>query len=95
MDHFEKFEEQLLDSYESTLAAEGKEICEEIDSMYGDNDKLLVEKADTYCLFSRLLKEDEIDKKLREKCEKYLDDERNYRHIKITLEDISRSRKRV
>ena len=95
MDHFEKFEEQLLDSYESTLAAEGKEICEEIDSMYGDNDKLLVEKADTYCLFSRLLKEDEIDKKLRERCEKYLDDLRNYRSIKITLEDLSRPRKRV
>ena len=95
MDHFEKFEEQLLDSYESTLAAEGKEICEEIDSMYGDNDKLLVEKADTYCLFSRLLKEDEIDTKLREKCEKYLNDIRNYEHIKLTLNDISKSRKRV
>ena len=95
MDHFKKFEEQLLDSYESTLAVEGREICEEIDSMYGDNFNLLISKADSYCLFSRLLKEDEIDKKLREKCEKYLDDERNYRHIKITLEDISRSRKRV
>ena len=95
MDHFEEFEEQLISSYESTLAAEGREICEEIDSMYGDNDKLLVEKADAYCLFSRLLKEDEIDKKLREKCEKYLDDKRNYRHIKIILEDISKSRKKV
>ena len=95
MDHFEKFEKQLLDSYESTLALEGKEICEEIDSMYGDNFDLLVEKADSYCLFSRLLKEDEIDKKLREKCEKYLKDSRNYRSIKISLEDISISRKRV
>ena len=72
MDHFEKFEEQLLSSYESTLAAEGREICEEIDSMYGNNDKLLVAKADAYYFFSRLLKEDEIDKNLREKCEKYL-----------------------
>ena len=95
MDHFEKFEEQLLDIYKSTLAAEGREICEEIDSMYGDNFKLLISKADSYCLFSRLLKEDEIDKKLRERCEKYLDDLRNYRSIKITLEDLSRSRKRV
>ena len=95
MDHFEKFEEQLLDSYESTLAAEGREICEEIDLIYGDDFKLLVEEADTYCLFSRLLKEDEIDKKLCEKCEKYLDDLRKYKSIKTTLEDISRSRKRV
>ena len=95
MDHFEKFEEQLLDSYESTLAAEGREICEEIDSMYGDTFKLLVAKAESYCLFSRLLKKDEIDKKLREKCEKYLKDSRNYRSIKNSLEDLSRSRKRV
>ena len=95
MDHFQKFEEQLLSSYESTLAAEGREICEEIDSMYGDNDKLLIEKADTDCLFSRLLKEDKIDKKLREKCEKYLKDSRNYRSIKISLRGVSRSRKRV
>ena len=95
MDHFEKFEEQLLDIYKSTLAAEGREICEEIDSMYGDNFKLLISKADSYCLFSRLLKEDEIDKKLRERCEKYLDDLINYRSIKITLEDLSRPRKRV
>ena len=27
MDQFEKFENQLISSYESTLAAEGKEIC--------------------------------------------------------------------
>ena len=95
MDHFKKFEEQLLDSYESTLAVEGREICEEIDSMYGDNFNLLISKADSYCLFSRLLKEDEINTKLREKCEKYLNDSRNYRSIKISLEDISRSKKRV
>ena len=32
MDHFEKFEEQLLNSYESTLAVEGEEICKEVES---------------------------------------------------------------
>ena len=30
MDHFEKFEEQLISSYESTLAAEGKEIYKKL-----------------------------------------------------------------
>ena len=93
MDHFEKFEEQLISSYESTLAAEGREICEEIDSIYGDNVKLLVAKADTYCLFSRLLKEDEIDKKLREKCEKYLSTMNKYRYIQNHFEYLFRSRK--
>ena len=33
MDHFEKFENQLLSSYESTLAVEGEEICKEVDSI--------------------------------------------------------------
>ena len=34
MDHFEKFENQLLSSYESTLAVEGREICKEVDSTH-------------------------------------------------------------
>ena len=33
MDNFEKFENQLLISYESTLAVEGAEICKEVDSL--------------------------------------------------------------
>ena len=94
MDQFEKFEEQLISSYETTLASEGREICEIIDSMYGDNYKLLVEKANAYCLFSILL-ENEIDKKLRERCEKYLDDIRNYRNIKDDFDILSKKRKMV
>ena len=34
MDPFEKFENQLLSSYESTLAVEGEEICKEVDSIF-------------------------------------------------------------
>ena len=30
MDHFEKFEKQLISSYESTLEAEGREISKEL-----------------------------------------------------------------
>ena len=30
MDDFEKFEKQLISSYESTLAVEGREICEKL-----------------------------------------------------------------
>ena len=56
MEHLEKFEEQLIDSYESTLAAEGKEICEEIDSSLGDDIDLFREKARTYCYLCTSLK---------------------------------------
>ena len=95
MNHFEKFENQLISSYESTLAVEGEEICKEVDSILEDNDELLVEKANAYCLFCTDPKRVNIDEKLFERCKKYLDDIRNYRDIKYTLENISRTRKMV
>ena len=95
MDHFEKFDKQLISSYESTLALEGREICKEVDSILGDNDDLLIEKANTYCLFCTNPKRFYIDAKLVERCKKYLDNMRNYRDIKYTLEIISKTRKKV
>ena len=95
MSHFEKIENQLIDSYESTLAVEKSEICKEIDSILEDDIDLIREKALAYCLLCKDLKKDALDAKLIERCKKYLDDFRNYRNIKYTLEDISRSRKMV
>ena len=95
MSDFEKFEEQLLSSYESTLAVEGKEICEEVDSLFSDDINLIREKANVYCLRCTSFKKDVIDPKLFKRCEKYLDVLRNYNHIKNALEDISRLRKKV
>ena len=94
MNHFEKFENQLLSSYESTLAEEGSEICKEVDSLIQDDHELLIENANAYCLFLTDPKRD-IDKNLIDKCEKYLKDLRNFRDIKNTLDHISRSRKMV
>ena len=95
MDHFEKFENQLLSSYESTLAVEGREICKEVESLIKDDHELLIEKANAYCLFCTDPKRVDIDKNLFERCKKFLDNLRNYRNIKLTLEDISRKRKMV
>ena len=95
MDHFEKFDKQLLSSYESTLALEGREICKEVDSILGDDFDLLRYKANAYCLFCTDPKRVDIDAKLVERCKKYLDDMRNYRDIKSTLEHISITRKQV
>ena len=93
MDHFETIEDRLISSYESTLAVEGREICEEVDSILEDDVDLIREKALAYCLLCKDLKKDALDAKLIERCKKYLDDFRNYNHIKNTLRDISRSRK--
>ena len=95
MDNFEKFENQLLSSYESTLAVEGAEICKEVDSLNQDDHELLIEKAKAYCLFCTDRKRVDIDAKLVDRCRKFLKDIRNFRDIKDTLEDISRIRKAV
>ena len=81
MDHFEKFDKQLISSYESTLAVEGREICKEVDSILEDDDELLVEKANAYCLFCTDPKRVNIDEKLFERGKKYLDDIRSYSDI--------------
>ena len=65
MDHFEKLDNQLLSSYESTLAVEGAEICKELDSLNQDDHELLIEKAKAYCLFC-------TDAKLVDRCRKFL-----------------------
>ena len=91
MDHFEKFENQLLCSYESTLAAEGSEICKEIDSLFKDNHELLIEKANAYCLFFTDPKRD-INKNLIERCKKYISDCSNFRFFKSKFKCLSNER---
>ena len=78
MSNFEKFENNLLDSYESSLAIEGSEICKEIDSILEDDIDLIREKANAYCLLCTSLKKDVIYSMLIERCNKYLDDFRIY-----------------
>ena len=86
---------QLLSSYESTLAVEGREICKEVESLIKDDHELLIEKANAYCLFCTDPKRVNIDKNLFDRCKKHLKDLRNYRNIKSTLEFISSIRKKV
>ena len=88
-------EKQLLSSYESTLALEEKEICEEVDSILSDDKDLIRETANIYCMHFLSFKKDNMNPELIKRCQKYLDDIRNYHHIKIALEDIIRSRKMV
>ena len=93
MDDFEKFENQLLSSYESTLAVEGREICKEVDSLIQDDDELLVEKANAYCRFCTDPKRVNIDEKLFDKCKNYLRNMSRLSYIKIHMEYLSNSRK--
>ena len=51
MDHFEKFEEQLLSSYESTLDVEFREVCKKINFLIKDDEEFDIDKALFYCTF--------------------------------------------
>ena len=93
MDHFEKFENQLISSYESTLAAEGREICKKIDSLIKDDHELLIEKGNSYCPFCTDPKRVDIDKNWFERCKKYISDFGKFRYIKYHLDYLSNSRK--
>ena len=89
----EKFENQLLESYQSALFTEGKELCKELESILCENDELLLEKTLNYCNFCLYYKEVVKDSKLNERCKKYQDDMESYRGIKDFFKDISRWRK--
>ena len=95
MNQFVKFENQLLESYQSALVKEGKELYKEIVPILSENDELLLEKALNYCNFCLYYKEDVMDGKLYERCKKYQNDMESYRRIKDIFKDISRWRKSV
>ena len=90
----DEFENQLLKSYESTLAVEGIEICKELEPILSNNYDLILEKTLNYCNFCLYYKKKIfMDKKLYERCKKFQNDMESYRRIKNTLKDIEYKRK--
>ena len=93
MDHFEKFEKQLLSSYESTLAVEGREISKEVDSVLEDQN-FYINKAELYCSYCLSLGiRDSLDKELIKKLKKLKYELSNFRSIKNNIKGISEARK--
>ena len=92
MDQFEKFEKQLISSYETALAEEGREICKKVDSILEDDDKFLIKKAQTYCSFCLSVRKDSLDKELFNKCSQFKYDASNLRSIRYNLDSISETR---
>ena len=87
----EEKEKQFIKSYESNLAKEGKEICKEVESIGVFNNELLIEKAVVYCQF--ISRQKDVDLKLREKCQNYIDNANNLYHYKSTFNKISYDRR--
>ena len=82
----EDLEKQFFNSYESCLAKEGKKICEEVDSIVGDNNDLMIEKCKAYYYyFSDKEKSLKFDPKLVEKFKRFYKHFRNYEVSKCAL----------
>lgn len=93
MDHFEKFENQFLSSYESTLDAEVREICKKINFLIKDDEEFDIDKAQSYWTFFLSLKENSLDKDFINKYKKLKYDISNFKYIKYNLDSVSETRK--
>ena len=88
----EQIEKQFINTYQSNLASEGKEICKEVESQFDDYDLFKMEKAYNYSNFTCYLRD--VDPKLYERCQKYKSDFRNLNNYKkIFYNDIEFERK--
>ena len=88
----EQIEKQFINTYQSNLASEGKEICKEVESQFDDYDLFKMEKAYNYSNFICYLRD--VDPKLYERCQKYKSDFRNLNNYKkIFYNDIEFERK--
>ena len=75
----EDLEKQFIESCESTLLKEGKEICEEVLVMIGEQDKMEMEKAEIFCNYFLRHKPDGVETtELEKRCMKYKEDFCNY-----------------
>ena len=85
MEKLDKFTNQIIDVYESTLALEGDEISKEIESLFTDNFELIIVKARSYCEVCLGSEKNSIDTDLYRKCKKYLDQLNFYYNFKKFL----------
>ena len=92
----EDLEKQFITSCQSILTQEGKEICEKILVMIGDQDELMMKKALTFCDFFLSYKLEEVNtKKLLERCKSYLGNYHNYQKYKRKFEEANYYRKEI
>ena len=92
MNQFENIENQLISSYESNLAAEGKELCKEVDSLLQHDEEFNIDKTEKYCHFCLTFRKDSLNKDFLIKIQKYKYNNANFRSIKYELNNISEVR---
>ena len=90
----EQIEKQFITSYQSNLAKEGKEICEEVFVMIGEKDEMVLEKAKAFCEFFLSYNLDGVNtEKLTKKCKDYIGEYHNYQIYKTNFKEANSYRK--
>ena len=89
----EQIEKDFINSCQSILTQEGKEICEEVLVMIGEKDEMMMEKAKAFCKFFLSYKLDGVNtEKLLERCRKHLEELYNFHKYKKDFEEANRKR---
>ena len=79
-------EKQFITSCNTTLTQEAKKICEDILVMIGEQDEMLIEKAEVFCNYFLNHKPDGVETtELEKRCVKYREDVCNFRYYKNTF----------
>ena len=89
----EDLQKQFITSFQSILTQEGKEICKEVLVMIGEQDELMMKKTIAFCDFFLSYKLDGVnDKKLKERCKKYLKEFNNFQTYKSKYDRVKYER---
>ena len=92
----EEIKKQFITSCNTTLIQEAKEICEDILVMIGEQDEMLMEKAEVFCNYFLNHKPDGVETtELEKRCVKYREDVGNFMYYKNTFKRNTEQRERL
>ena len=82
----EDLEKQFITSSNTTLVKEAKKLCEDILVMIGEQDEMIMDKAEVFCRYFLKFKPDGIETtELENRCIKYKNDYCNFRRYKLNF----------
>ena len=89
----EQIEKDFIKSYQSTLAKEGKELCEDILAMIDETDEMIMEKGYHYCNYFLAYKIDGVNKELVKRCKKYIENIDYFHRLETTFNQVNKDRR--
>ena len=82
----EDLEKQFITSSNTTLVKEAKKLCEDILVMIGEQDEMIMDKAEVFCRYFLNHKPEGVETtELEKRCVKFREDVDNFRYYKNTF----------